>query len=91
MRKKHDSRRPRDPIASSILLSREAGEQTNAEVQYLSNLVRNKTPVLVKLTNGEEISGWIEYYDRHFIRVTRLHQPNAFIYKNQIKYIQEAR
>ena len=91
MRKRHDNRGPRDPIAYSILQARQAEEQTNAEVQYLANLVRSRAPVLVKLTNGEEISGWIEYYDRGFIRVTRLHQPNAFIYKNQIKYIQEAR
>jgi sRNA-binding regulator protein Hfq len=91
MRRKHDSRGQRDPIAYSILRSRQAEEQTNAEGQYLANLVRNRTPVLVKLSNGEEISGWIEYYDRSFIRVTRMHQPNAFIYKNQIKYIQEAR
>jgi len=91
MRRRHDSRGSRDPIAYSILHSRQAEEQTNAESQYLANLVRNRTPVLVKLTNGEEISGWIEYYDRSFIRVTRTRQPNAFVYKNQIKYIQEAR
>ena len=91
MRRRHDSRAPRDSIAYSILHSRQAEEQTNAEGQYLANLVRNRTPVLVKLTNGEEISGWIEYYDRSFIRVTRTQQPNAFIYKNQIKYIQETR
>ena len=91
MRKKHDSRGTRDSIAYSILRSRQAEEQTNAEVQYLANLVRNRTPVLVKLNSGEEIAGWIEYYDRSFIRVTRIHQPNAFIYKDQIQYIQEAR
>lgn len=81
----------RDPIAHSILQTRQAEEQTNAEVQYLANLIRNRTPVVVKLTNGDEISGWIEYYDRSFIRVTRPDQPNAFVYKDQIKYIQEGR
>ena len=91
MRRLPSARDRRDPIAYNILQSRQAEEQTNAEVRYLANLIRNRTLVLVKLINGEEISGWIEYYDRTFIRVTRPNLPNAFIYKDQIKYIQETR
>jgi len=72
-----------------ILKSSRVEEQTNAEVRYLTRLVQNKVPVLVKLTNDEEIKGWIEYYDRTFIRVTRKNEPNVFIYKDQIKYIVE--
>jgi sRNA-binding regulator protein Hfq len=81
--------RPRDYIAEMILKSSRVEEQTNAEVRYLTRLVQNKVPVLVKLTNDEEIKGWIEYYDRTFIRVTRKNEPNVFIYKDQIKYIVE--
>jgi sRNA-binding regulator protein Hfq len=64
-------------------------EQTQAETLYLTHLIQNKTPVVVKLVNDEEISGWIEYYDRSFIRVTRDRAPNVFIYKDQIKFIVE--
>ena len=43
----------------------------------------------VKLTDGEEVSGTIEYYDHSFIRLTRTDGPNLFIYKHEIKYLVE--
>ena len=43
----------------------------------------------VKLTDGEEVKGWIEYYDKDIIRVTRDTQPNLFIYKSRVKYLYE--
>ncbi len=88
-RKVSSTGRPRDYIAEMILKSSRVEEQTNAEVHYLTRLIQNKVPVLVKLTNDEEIKGWIEYYDKNFIRVTRGSDPNVFIYKDQIKYIVE--
>jgi host factor-I protein len=45
--------------------------------------------VVVKLIDGEEVRGWIEYYDRDIIRITRATQPNLFIYKNRVKYLFE--
>ena len=47
-------------------------------------------PVRVKMMDGEEVSGTIEYYDQSFIRLTRTGLPNLFIFKHDIKYIQEA-
>jgi sRNA-binding regulator protein Hfq len=88
-RKASSTGRQRDYIAEMILKSSRVEEQTNAEVHYLTRLIQNKIPVLVKLTNDEEIKGWIEYYDKSFIRVTRGSDPNVFIYKDQIKYIVE--
>ena len=43
----------------------------------------------VKMVDGEEVVGVIEYYDLSFIRVTRDGQPNLFIFKHDIKYLQE--
>jgi RNA chaperone Hfq len=79
----------RDAIADSIFQSSQVEEQTHAEIRYLTNLIRNRTPVAVKLVNGEEIEGWIEYYDKNFIRVTRDKAPNIFVFKDKIKYIFE--
>ena len=88
-RRGHRPGRWRDGIADSILQSRQVGEQTHAEIRHLTNLIRNKTPVVVKLVSGEEIEGWIEYYDKNFIRVTRKQEPNIFVFKDKIKYIFE--
>ena len=45
--------------------------------------------VVVKLIDGEEVRGWIEYYDKDIIRITRDTQPNLFIYKSRVKYLYE--
>jgi host factor-I protein len=66
-----------------------APEQTFEEIRYLKRLIENATPVRVKMEDGEEVVGTIEYYDRSFIRLTRKGQPNLFIFKHDIKYFQE--
>jgi small nuclear ribonucleoprotein (snRNP)-like protein len=62
-------------------------EQTNAETNYLIKQMESKTPMVVKLLDGEEIRGWIEYYDRHCIKINRERPPNYFIRKEQILYM----
>jgi host factor-I protein len=41
------------------------------------------------MADGEEVVGVIEYYDQSFIRLTRQGLPNLFIFKQDIKYLQE--
>ena len=53
-------------------------------------MIEKGTPVKVKMEGGEEVFGVIEYYDQSFIRLTRDGEPNLFIFKHDIKYIQEA-
>jgi sRNA-binding regulator protein Hfq len=59
-------------------------------VRYLKHLIEAATRVRIKLTDGEEVLGIIEYYDHSFIRLTRTDGPNLFIYKHEIKYLVEA-
>ena len=56
---------------------------------YRKYLAEKQRPVSVKLVDGELIRGWVEYYDRNMIRVTRDGKPNLFIFKNQIAYLAE--
>jgi len=46
-----------------------------------------KTPMIVKLTDGEEIRGVIEWYDKNCIKVHRSDGPNLLILKHVIKYM----
>ncbi len=64
-------------------------EETFEEAGYLKMLGEKQRPVRVKLLDGEIVKGWIEYYDRHMIRLTRDGAPNVFIYKHDIQYIAE--
>lgn len=65
-----------------------AGE-TGQEALYLHYLSEKQIPVTVKLSGGESVSGWIEYFDDRMIRLTRDGKPNLFIYKQQIRTISE--
>ena len=85
------SSKSRDGVSEMVLRLPRVQEQTHAEALYLNQLIQDKTPVVVKLVNDDEIFGWIEYYDRSFIRLTRSKAPNVFIYKEQIKFILEQR
>ena len=58
-------------------------------MKYLKSLIEGATPVRVKMMDGEEVSGTIEYYDQSFIRLTREGEPNLFIFKHDIKYLAE--
>ena len=64
-------------------------ESTNQEAAHLKQLVEEKRPVSIKLVDGEVVNGWIEYYDRNMLRLTREGAPNLFIYKDQISYVAE--
>lgn len=66
-----------------------APEQTLEEARYLRQLIDQRTPVRVKLSDNEEVEGVIEFYDAQFIRLTREGAPNLFLYKHDIKYLFE--
>src|SRR5579859_4529289 len=44
-------------------------EQTNAENFYYQKQMQSKTPMVIVLTDGEQIHGVIEWYDRTCIKV----------------------
>ena len=52
-------------------------------------LGEKQRPVKIKLMDGEVVRGWIEYYDRRMVRLTREGAPNLFIFKHEIAYIAE--
>jgi host factor-I protein len=64
-------------------------EQTFEEAKYLKQLIEGGQRVRVRMMDGEEVEGCIEYYDLSFIRLTRDGAPNLFIFKHDIKYIVE--
>ena len=62
-------------------------EQTNAESYYYLKQMAAKTPMVLVLTDGEEIRGCIEWYDRTCLKVNRDGAPNLLIQKHWIKYL----
>ena len=62
-------------------------EQTNAENFYYQKQMQTKTPMVVVLRDGEEVHGYIEWYDKQCIKLNRSGAPNLMIYKPAIKYM----
>ena len=63
--------------------------ETQEEANFLKALGEKQKPVSVKLMHGEIVTGWIEYYDKNMVRLTRDGAPNLFIFKHEIMYITE--
>ena len=64
--------------------------ETNAEIFYYKKQIDAHTLMVIVLTDGEEIEGTIEWYDRGALKVNRKGAPNLLILKRNIKYIYKA-
>lgn len=64
-------------------------EETFEEAAFLKFLGEKQRPVTLKLMDGQTVRGWIEYYDKNMVRLTREGAPNLFIFKHEIMYIAE--
>jgi sRNA-binding regulator protein Hfq len=62
-------------------------EQTNAEEFYYLKQMAARTPMVVVLTTGEELHGWIEWYDKKSLKLNRQREPNLMILKHNIRYM----
>lgn len=62
-------------------------DQTNAENFYYVKQMQSKTPMVIKLKDGETLKGVIEWYDRSCLKLNRDGDPNVLLYKSNIKYM----
>ncbi len=65
-------------------------DQTNAEQFYYSKQMQGKTHMVVLLTDGEQLEGVIEWYDRDCLKLNRTGAPNLLLFKHCIKYMYKA-
>ncbi len=65
-------------------------DQTNAEQFYYSKQMQGKTHMVVTLTDGEQLEGVIEWYDRDCLKLNRTGAPNLLLFKHSIKYMCKA-
>jgi sRNA-binding regulator protein Hfq len=73
--------------ARSVRRKQSPPEQTNAEEFYYLKQMAAKTPMVVILDDGEELRGWIEWYDKGAIKLNRHSGPNLLIQKQFIRYM----
>ena len=46
-----------------------------------------RTAIVVRLVDGEELRGWIEWYDKDALKLNRENAPNLLLQKHAIKYL----
>ena len=62
-------------------------EQTNAEEFYYLKQMAARTPMVIMLTDGTELRGWIEWYDKNALKLNRHGEPNLLLLKHHIRYM----
>ena len=77
----------KDGPSRSVRRKQAPPEQTNAEEFYYLKQMAARSPMVVKLVDGEELRGWIEWYDKNSIKLNRQKEPNLFIPKHSIRYM----
>lgn len=77
----------KNPPSRSVRRKSAPPEQTNAEEYYYLKQMAAKTPMVVVLQDGEELHGWIEWYDKGAIKLNRSKEPNLLIPKHNIRYL----
>jgi sRNA-binding regulator protein Hfq len=85
------SRGPSPVLAHHTVLgsgSASTQESTHAEAFYFQKQVQTQTLMVFVLEDGEQIEGYIEWYDRNSIKVRN--SGRTLIYKSSIKYLYKA-
>ncbi len=78
------SAQPRTPAGPASL----SENTSRAETFYLRKQAHSQTLMVFVLDDGEQIGGYIEWYDRDVIKVR--HGGRTLIYKSSIKYLYKA-
>jgi len=86
-RRDRDHDRDRDRSGGAMARKPAPSEQTNAENFYYQKQMQSKTPMVIVLRDGEEVRGYIEWYDKNCIKLNRSGAANLMIYKPAIKYM----
>lgn len=64
--------------------------ETNAEIYYYKKQMDAHTQMVIMLSDGEEIEGTIEWYDRGAFKINRKSAPNLLVLKRHVKYMYKA-
>jgi sRNA-binding regulator protein Hfq len=75
------------PARATTRRKQAPAEQTNAESFYYLKQMQNRTAMVVVLTDGTELKGWIEWYDKNCIKLNRVDAPNLLLFKQSIKFM----
>jgi len=65
-------------------------EKTCAEEFYYKKQMQARTHMVIKLVDGQDVRGCIEWYDKDCLKVNRDDEPNLLVMKRYIVYMYKA-
>jgi sRNA-binding regulator protein Hfq len=78
-------------VAETGWKKRKPNRRTFAYEYYILKQMRNRTPMVLKLVNDEEVSGTITWYDQYVVKLEREPEaPNLVLQKQSILYYYKA-
>jgi len=92
VKKKRAKKRPakRAKKKKVVKPSQPSIENTGMESLYLKELIEDEKMIVVVLTSGEEVRGFIRYYDRDVFSIGPADGgPKRFIRKTGVRYLYE--
>ena len=84
----HADSSPTGTLRSSATPDKSVDRAPHAETFYLQKQAQSQTLMVFVLDDGEQIAGYIEWYDKDVIKVR--HGCRTLIYKSSIKYLYKA-
>jgi RNA chaperone Hfq len=73
------------PIRFAAQSGIEEGIYRQAELFYLQKQIQSQTPMVIVLEDGEQLEGYIEWYDRNCLKIRG--RAKTLVYKSAIKYM----
>jgi hypothetical protein len=92
VKKKRDKKRPAKRVKKKKIVktAQPSIENTGMESLYFKELIEDERLMVVVLTNGEEVRGYIRYYDRDVFSIGPADGgPKRFIRKSGVRYLYE--
>lgn len=75
-----------DPLSHAMQDNLPSIESSHAEAFYFQKQIQQQTDLTVVLEDGEQLHGFLEWYDRCVIKL-RVGRQRVLIYKSCIKYL----
>jgi hypothetical protein len=64
-------------------------ESTGFEAAYFRELIDEEIPVVIVMKTGEQLRGFVRYYDRDVFSLGQPDGPKLFLRKSSVRYLYE--
>lgn len=83
------NKKRRGPMPTLQVAPKNDMENTGLEALYFRSLIDSEIPVVVVMSTGEELRGYVRYYDKDVFSLGQFEGPKLFLRKSSVRYLYE--